>query len=50
MKQINYKIKKGHVSYLWRGNGSRLYKSIYKKSLFITIKTTKNGRCIKSYG
>jgi hypothetical protein len=35
MKQINYKIKKGHVSYLWRGEGKRLYKSLYKKSWFI---------------
>jgi hypothetical protein len=35
MKQINYKIKKGHVSYLWRGEGKRLYKSLYKSSWFI---------------
>jgi len=50
MKEINYKIKKSHNSYLWRGNGSRLFKSIYKKSLFITIKNYKHGRCIQSYG
>ena len=35
MKQINYKIKKGKVSYLWRGVGKRLYKSLYKSSWFI---------------
>lgn len=35
MKQINYKIKKGPVSYLWRGEEKRLYKSLYKKSWFI---------------
>jgi hypothetical protein len=46
MKEINYKIKKGYVSYLWRGNGSRLYKSLYKQSLFITIKNYKHGECI----
>jgi len=50
MKEINYKIKKSHNSYLWRGNGSRLFKAIYKKSLFITIKNYKHGRCIQSNG
>lgn len=37
MKELNYKIKKGHVSYLWRGEGKRLYKAIFKKSWFINI-------------
>jgi hypothetical protein len=37
MKQINYKIKKGHVSYLWRGEGKRWYKARFKKSWFIKI-------------
>ena len=50
MKQINYKIKKGHLSYLWRGYGSRLYKSLITKKHFITIKTTKDGRFIQSNG
>lgn len=30
MKQINYKIKKGHVSYLWRGEGKRWFKARFK--------------------
>ena len=34
MKELNYKIKKGHVSYLWRGEGKRLYKSLYKKEWY----------------
>jgi len=37
MKQINYKIKKGHVSYLWRGEGKRWYKAHYKKYWFVKI-------------
>jgi hypothetical protein len=50
MKQINFKIKKGHVSYIWRGNGSRLLKAIFKQSNYIKIKTTKDGRFIQSNG
>ena len=32
MKQINYKIKKGHVSYLWRGEGKRWFKARFKNT------------------
>ena len=32
MKQINYKIKKGHVSYLWRGEGIRWFKARFKNT------------------
>ena len=36
---LNYILKKGHLSYLWRGYGKRLYKVLYKKSNYVTIKT-----------
>ena len=31
MKEINYKIKKGCNSYLWRGEGKRWYKARFRK-------------------
>ncbi|CAB5218099.1 hypothetical protein UFOVP208_53 [uncultured Caudovirales phage] len=37
MKQLNYKIKKGHVSYLWRGEGKRWYKARFKTSWFVDM-------------
>jgi hypothetical protein len=30
--KINYKIKKGKASYLWRGEGMRWFKARFKKS------------------
>jgi hypothetical protein len=45
MKQLNYVIRKTFVSYLWRGEGKRWFKSRYKstkkflKDYFIRIDT-----------